>query len=162
MKISEFLNEEFDEPTSFIKANKNTYIFNIGRELIYTCEFEEINKKDIPYKKITDLMKNDNFFINFSFSANFEKKNIKGGIERKETQDMTGTGHVKKVFSTIIDIIKDYINSNKPKYLLFLGDKEHFKFYKFVTSNLNKYTNDYMIKKIDEKKVPNFIFLERK
>ncbi len=70
-----------------------------------------------------------------------------GIIDSGKTETaMTGTGHVKKVFSTVKDICKEYISTRKPKYLMIKAhsaEKSRIKFYDVLYNNHERYLPDY-------------------
>lgn len=110
------INEEFDEPveTNVLENDNKQYhvLFSID-ENKYSIR---IYRKYLHRKEIADVQ--------------FVMKMGKG-----YTPKMTGSGHVKKVFSTIINTVKDFIDKNKPDYLVFDAintDESRVKFYRML------------------------------
>lgn len=141
MKILDILQEEINEPAPYRKhKNKNNVFFFKTNGNKYKVSFfkpgEESSYKISAayelefYKFYEDL-------IELAFGI------IDGG---KTETAMTGTGHVKKVFSTVKDICKEYISTRKPKYLMIKAhsaEKSRIKFYDVLYNNHERYLPDY-------------------
>lgn len=160
MKVVDFvvINEEFDEPVAFNRLSTGKYMFNIGDNMTYLCSFEDTANKAKELNKILRIKLRPGAKIkNFSFTGH-----ING--QTKGLQSLTGTGNVKKVFSTLIEILKDYISKQKPDYLMFFGDDDHYKFYRFIITNIHNYTNDYRVILTERPNPtnPGIIIIERK
>jgi hypothetical protein len=164
MKISEFieLNEELDEPVYFNRVG-NSYKFiirdkNLTNELHYSVFFNPYTG-EISYKTLKEFKK-------ISPELKKEIEELKPTVVSflyGEYFNITGSGHVKKVFSTVIEIIKDYVNSNKPKYLMFSAtEKSRIKFYNMLIDRIGKYTNNYILyKKYSNPEVTYYILKRR-
>lgn len=141
MNIFQVLKEEIDEPVNF-RANKN--------------------KPNIFYFKIDDNKYRVSFFkpgeeSSYKISAVYELEFYKfyedlielafGIVENGKTETaMSGTGHVKKVFSTVKQIAQEYISSRKPKYLMIKAhsaEKSRIKFYDVLYNNHERYLPGY-------------------
>lgn len=115
MKLK-YLIEEFDEPveTNVIENDNKTYhsLFTIDKNK-YSIR---IFRKHLNRKEIAEVQ--------------FAMK-----MGKNYTPKMTGAGHVKKVFSTVINTVRDFIIKNKPDYLVFDAvntDESRVKFYKML------------------------------
>jgi len=139
MKLKRLL-EELNEAVPFTKKNKY-YYFTIA-DNNYRASF---------FKHHTS----SNNYIQFGFQL---MKNKKEG-----TIDLTNTGHVKKVFSTVLNILKDYEAENKPKYLAFQSNKNEpsrVRFYNLLVHNIHKYADNYILDKIyEDESENNIVFL---
>ena len=95
--FSQYLEEAFDsKPVKWKKVKTGNYYFTID-EAVYDVEFT-----------------NDHNVIEVVFSIDL-------GPQTNKLYNMTGTGNQFKVLSTVMDIIRSYIDENKD---LFTAEKE--------------------------------------
>lgn len=129
MKLK-YLLERLDEPVSFEKKETNNkYEFKIGEN---TYDIKFIN------------MDNQEVIVSFSL--------IKPGLE---TDKISGTGNVKKVFSTVVSAIENFIKNKKFQTIWFTSTKEEpsrVKFYKtlYNSPEMKERFPEFKYSKIDE------------
>ena len=94
--FKEFITELFDKPARWkkIKDGPDEYVY----------------KSDINGKDLTVIIE--------EFAAEWEALFKVDG-----SMDITGTGNEVKVFSTVLDIISDFINSEEPDIIIFSASK---------------------------------------
>ena len=107
--IKPYIKEEFDEP---VKATEN---MNTRK---YTQYSFEIEGREYSLRFIKGKMAKYSY-IEVQFAL---KKTIKG--KEHFLIKATGTGHVKKVFSTVIDRVLDFVRLNKTDYIIFGADNK--------------------------------------
>lgn len=89
--FTEFLNELFNKPVSYIEKN-NDFVFNID---------------DVEYTVVIDIDDEDESIIQVSFYI----KDKTQGFDK--TSISFSGGNEIKVFSTVLQIIKDYLKNDK-------------------------------------------------
>lgn len=141
MNIFQVLKEEIDEPVNF-RANKNKpniFYFKIDDNKYRVSFFKPGEESSYKISSVYAI-ESYSFYedlIELAFGL------IKDG---KMDTSLTGTGHVKKVFSTVKEIAKQYLSTRKPKYLMIKAittEKSRVKFYDLLYSNHERYLPGY-------------------
>lgn len=68
----------------------------------------------------------------------------------KMIKHLTGTGHVQKVYSTLLKLGKEYIDNNKPEEFCFNSEEDHKKFNTFYSKAISSLFPDYTLKIFDD------------
>lgn len=92
-----------------------TAMTNEALDSSYPYEF-----KNNAYYFITDA--GTDYKVTFKGDKKVEVSFMARGENNQPKDDITGTGDSRKVFGTIINIVKDYVGQNQPDILLFAAD----------------------------------------
>ena len=63
---------------------------------------------------------------------------------------VTGTGHAKKVYSTVLNTMIKYVNENNPDEFCFSSEEDHKRFYRFYAYAIRQFFPNYDLKDYDE------------
>jgi hypothetical protein len=126
-RITAMTSEALDSSYPYTTGDPGNYFFTSDNGIEYMVS--------MPNKKHPDI----------SFGAKSNKGDLKTGI--------TGTGDSRKIFGTIVQIVKDFVGANNPETISFSADnseESRIRLYKALANQVDRVLPDYELQDVNK------------